>query len=61
MPGVSLPVTVIVGTPVSFTVTFTPDGNGRCISKRGVCQQCLDSPASTTLDGQRLRHRQRGD
>jgi hypothetical protein len=49
--GLSLPVTVIVGTPVSFTVTFTPTATGAASASAGFASNASNSPTSTTLTG----------
>ena len=49
--GLTFPVTVMVGTPVSFTVTFTPTGTGSASATASFASNASNSPTSTTLTG----------
>ncbi|MFY9673720.1 MAG: choice-of-anchor D domain-containing protein, partial [Terriglobales bacterium] len=49
--GLTFPVTVNVGTPVSFTVTFSPTGTGSASASASFASNASNSPTSSTLTG----------
>ena len=49
--GLSFPVTVNVGTPVSFTVHFTPTATGAASASASFASNASNSPTSSTLTG----------
>lgn len=49
--GLTFPVTVNVGTPVSFTVKFTPGATGAASATASFASNASNSPTTTTLTG----------
>jgi len=49
--GLTYPVTVMVGTPVSFTVTFSPTATGSASANASFTSNASNSPTSATLTG----------